>query len=73
MAGAAKAVGKTLAEVLAPTPNGLVGDHNAPLSKAPLDVAQAGGKAMAAVRVGWWLHAASLAGPHPNYQMRLPR
>jgi hypothetical protein len=30
------------------------------------------GEAMAAVRVGWWLHAESLAGLHPNYQMRLP-
>src|ERR1700676_4791863 len=62
---AAKTVGKTLAEFLAPAPNGLVGDHNAPLSQEQLDIAQAeaehmvqpdsmaddlGGKAMASVR-----------------------
>jgi len=78
---AAKTVGKTLPGLLAPAPNSLVGDHNAPLSQEQLDVAQAeaehmvqpdsmaddlSGEAMAAVRVGWWFHAASLAGLHPT-------
>jgi hypothetical protein len=59
--------GKALAEFLAPVPNGLVGENNAPFSQKQLDIPQAeaehviqsdgmaddlGGKAMAIVWVG---------------------
>ena len=73
---AAQAVGKALAEFLAPAPDGLIGDDNAPLGQEQLDITQAeaehvvqpdsmaddlGREAMAVVRVGWWLHAAMLS------------
>ena len=84
---AAQAVGKALAEFLAPAPNGLIGDDNATLSQKQLDIPQAeaehmvqpdsmaddlGGKAMAVVRVGWWLHAAHCCPSRSGCQSRLP-
>ena len=84
---AAQAIGKALAEFPAPSPHGLIGDNNTSLSQKQLNIAQAeaehmiqpdsmaddlGGEAMAVVRVGWGLHAASLArsGPaaRPSYR-----
>src|ERR1700739_2176368 len=38
---AAQAVGKGLAEFLAPAPHGLIGDDNAPLGQKQLDIPQA--------------------------------
>ena len=72
---AAQSAREGLAELLAPTPNRLVGEDHAPFKQKQLNIPQAeaenviqpngmadnlGGKAMAVVRVG--LHAASLAG-----------
>jgi hypothetical protein len=83
---AAQAVGQALAEFFTPASNGLVGDDNAPLGQNLLHIPQAeaehviepdsmrddlGGKAMAVVRVGWRLHAISLAGLQPDCQTRL--
>lgn len=80
---AAQAIGKTLAEFLAPPPHCLIRDRDAPLGQEQLDVTQAeaehviqphsmadelGRKAMAVVRVGWRLHAASLAHPRSDRQ-----
>jgi hypothetical protein len=74
---ATQAFGKVLAEFLAPAPDGLIGDNNAPLGQEELNVSQAeaehvvqpdrmtddlGAKAKAVVRVGRRYHAASLAG-----------
>ena len=84
---AAQAVGKAPAEFLAPAPNGLIGDDNATFSQKQLDIPQAeaehmvqpdsmaddlGGKAMAVVRVGWWLHAVTVARVRSRCQTRLP-
>jgi hypothetical protein len=75
---ASQAIGETRAEFLAPAAHRLVGDNNAALSQDQLNIAPAeaeyviqphgladdlGGKPMAVVRVGWRLHAASLARP----------
>jgi hypothetical protein len=64
---AAQVVGEALAEFLAPTPNGLMGDDNAPLGQWEFNISKAeaeyvvqpdsvagalGGKAMPIVRVG---------------------
>ena len=82
---AAQAIGKTLAEFLAPPPHCLIGDHDAPLGQEQLDVTQAeaehviqphsmaddlGREAMAVVRVGWRLHATTLALPRSDRQPR---
>ena len=84
---AAQAIGKGLAEFLAPAPNGLTGDDDTPLRQQKLTIAKAeakhvvqpdsmaddfGGKAMAVVRVGRGLHVASLAGLQPAGQSALP-
>jgi hypothetical protein len=84
---AAQAASKARAEFLAPAPNGLVGDDNAPLSQNQLDIPQTeaehmvqpdrmaddlGGKAMAIVRVGWRLHAVTVVRLRPSCQTRLP-
>ena len=83
----AQAVGKGLAELLAPPTYRLMEDGNATFSQKSLDIPQAEaehviqpdrmaddlrGKAMAIVWVGWRLHAASLAGLKPACQTRLP-
>src|SRR6202035_4122489 len=83
---AAQAVGEALAEFLAPAPNGLIGDDDAPLRQQKLNIPQAeaehviqpdsmaddlGGKAMAVAWVGRWLHAASLPDLRPVDQTRL--
>ena len=84
---AAHAIGETLAEFLAPAPHCLIGDHDAPLSQEQLDVTQAeaehviqpysmadelGRKAMAVMRVGWWLHATTFVrlsrAANPGYR-----
>ena len=80
---AAQAIGETLAEFLAPPPHSLVGDRDAPLGQEQLDVTQAeaehviqphsmadelGREAMAVARIGWRLHAASLAHPRSDRQ-----
>jgi len=72
----AQAVGKALAEFLAPPPHRLIGHDNTTLGQEQFDISQAeaehmvqpnsmtddlGGKAMAVVRVGLWLHAATVA------------
>jgi hypothetical protein len=72
----AQAVGKALAEFLAPPPHRLIGDGNTTLGQEQLDISQAeaehivqpdgmtddlGGEAMTVVRVGLWLHAATVA------------
>jgi hypothetical protein len=77
----AQAIGEALAELLAPAPHGLVGADNAPLSEMQLNIPQTetehmiqpdsmvddlGGKAMAVVRVGWWLHAVTVAHLQPD-------
>jgi hypothetical protein len=84
---AAQSAREGLAELLAPAPDGLVGDDNATLSQKQFDISQAeaehviqpdsvaddlGGKAMATVWVGWRLHAASFAGLQPACQTQLP-
>ena len=84
---AAQTVGKGLAEFLAPAPDGLIRDDDAPLSQQEFNISKAqaehviqpdsmaddlGGKAMAVVWVGRGLHAASLAGRQPAGQTRLP-
>jgi hypothetical protein len=84
---AAQSAREGLAELLAPAPDGLVGDDNATLSQKPFDISQAeaehviqpdsvaddlGGKAMAIVWVGWRLHAASFASLQPTCQTQLP-
>jgi len=84
---AAQAIGKALAELLAPAPNGLIGDNDATLRQQEFNISKAeaerviqpdgmaddlSGKAMAVVRVGWALHAASLAGLQPAGQSALP-
>ena len=75
-----------MAGIPAPAPHCLLGDGNKPLGQERLNIPQAeaeymiqphsiaanlGGKAMAVVRVGWRLHAASLAVPRaaagPDY------
>jgi hypothetical protein len=73
---ASQTVSKGLAKFLTPPPNGLIGDDNAPLSQHQLNISKAhaehvvqpdsmaddlSGKAMSVVRIGWRLHAASLA------------
>jgi hypothetical protein len=84
---AAQAIGKSLAEFPAPSPNRLVGDHDAPFGQQQLNVTQAeaehviqphsmaddlGREAMAVVRIGWWLHAATLVrlsrAANPGYR-----
>jgi hypothetical protein len=84
---AAQAFGEALAEFLAPAPDGLMGDNNAPLGQEQFNVSQAeaehvvqpdsvrddlGGEAMAVAWVGWRLHAASLAGLQAACQTQLP-
>ena len=84
---AAQAAGKTLAEFLAPTPNGLIGDGDTTLGQQELNISKTeaehviqpdsmadelGGKSMAVVGVGRRLHTASLAGLQPVGQSRLP-
>ena len=84
---ASQAVGETRAEFLAPASHRLVGDDDAALSQDQLNIPQAeaehvvqpdgvaddlGGKPMAVVRVGWRLHAASLARLRTWRQSRLP-
>src|ERR1700676_2288556 len=86
-ATAAQAFGEALAEFLAPAPDGLIGDNNAPLGKEQLNVSQAeaenvvqpdivrddlGGEAMAVAWVGWRLHTGSLAGLQAACQTQLP-
>jgi hypothetical protein len=80
-------VGKVLTEFLAPTPNGLIGDDNATFIQKKLNVPQAeteqviqpdsvaddlGGKAMAVVRVRWWIHTLNVIGLRPRCQTQLP-
>ena len=77
---ASQAVGKALAEFLAPAPYGLVGDDDAPLGQKQFDVAQAEaehvvqphsmaddlrGEAVAVVRVGWRRHSSVSFIPTP--------
>jgi hypothetical protein len=84
---AAQSPGKALSELLAPAPDGLIGDDYAPLGQKELNVSKADtedviqpdsmaddldGKAMAVVRVGRVFHAASLAGLQPGCQTGLP-
>jgi hypothetical protein len=83
---AAKAFGKTLAELLAPASNRLIRDDNATLRQQKLNISQTeaenviqpdsmaddlGGKAMAVARVGRGLQAANLAGLKPDWQTQL--
>src|SRR5271166_3524946 len=83
---AAQTAGKCLAELLAPAPDRLIGSDNASFSQEQLDIPQAevehviqpdgladdlGGKAMAVMRVGRWLHAVSLLGLQSARQTRL--
>src|SRR3981081_231377 len=80
---ASQAAREGLAKLLAPLTNRLIGDNNATFSQKQLNIPQAeaehviqpdcvaddlGGKAMAVVRVGRGLHAASLAGLQPAGQ-----
>jgi hypothetical protein len=73
---AAQAVDETRTEFLAPAPDRLIGNDNATLSQEQLDIPQTeaedavqpdrmaddlSGEPMTIVRVGWRLHAASLA------------
>jgi hypothetical protein len=75
-----------VAELLAPALRRFMGDDNASISQQQPDIPQAeaehavkpdavaddlGGKAMAIVRVGWRLHATSLAGLKPACQTPL--
>ena len=84
---AAQAAGKAPAELLAPAPNSLIGDHNATFSQEQLDIPQAeaehmvqpdsmsddlGGKAMAVVRLRWWLDTVTVARVRSRCQTRLP-
>ena len=84
---ASQAIGETRAELLAPAAYRLVGDDNPTLSEEQLNIAQAeaehviqphgvaddlGRKPMAIVRVGWRLHAASLARLQGDRQTGLP-
>jgi hypothetical protein len=77
---ASHAVGKALAEFLAPAPYGLVGDDDAPLGQKQFDVALAEaehvvqphsmaddlrGEAVAVVRVGWRRHPSVSCIPTP--------
>ena len=86
-AAAARAFGETLAEFLAPTADGLIGDNNASLGQQEFNVSRAeaedvvqpdgmrddlGRKAMAVARVGRRLHAASRAGLQAACHTRLP-
>jgi len=83
---AAQAVCEGLAKLLAPPTNRLIGDDNATFSQKQLNIPQTeaehvvqpdsmaddfGGKAVAVVRIGRGLHAASLAGLQPVGQTRL--
>jgi len=82
---AAQAFGKGLSKLLAPTPNGLIGDNDATIGQQELNISIAeaehvvqpdrmaddlGGKAVAIVRVGRGLHPISLGGL--DCQSRLP-
>ena len=73
---AAQAIGECRGKFLAPAPDRLVGDNDAALSQNQLNITQAetedvvqpdgvaddlSGEAMAIVRIGGWLHVASLA------------
>jgi len=84
---AAQTVGEALAELLAPPPYRLIGDHDAPLSQEQLDIPEAEaermiqphcvaddlrGEAVAVVRVRWRLHAVSLDPGLPGHQPQLP-
>ena len=84
---AAQSAGKILAEFLAPTPNGLIGDDDTTLGQQQFNVSQAEAehviqpdrvadefcwKSMAVVGVGRRLHTASLAAIQPVGQSRLP-
>src|SRR5271166_4928097 len=75
----ATSVGEAPAELLAPAPHGLIGDD--PLSQQELNIPQTqaehmiqpdsmaddlGGKAMPVVRVGWWLHVATVVPLRPG-------
>lgn len=81
---AAQAAGKVLAEFLAPTPNGFVGDDDGPLRQKQLDISQIevdhmaqpdgmaddlGGKAVAIVRGGSWLRAVTVVRLRPDPHM----
>jgi hypothetical protein len=83
---AAQMAGKGLAEFLAPAPDRLIGSDNASFSRDQLDIPQAeaermiqpngmaddlGWKTVAVMRVGRWLHAASLLGLQSGRQIRL--
>ena len=82
-----QAVCEGLAKLLAPSTNRLVRDNSATLSQKQLDIPEAdaehmvqpdsmaddlGGKAVAIVRIGRRLHAATLAGLQLVCQTRLP-
>jgi len=83
---AAQVVGEALTKFLAPSPNGLIGDDDAPLGQQKFNISKAeaeyviqpdgmgdefGWKPMTIVRVGRALHPVSLAGPQPECQTRL--
>jgi hypothetical protein len=85
-ASAAKAFGKGLAELLAPAPNGLMGDDDATLGQQEFNISIAeaehviqpdsmsddlGGKAIAVMRCGRGLHAVSLVGLQSGRQTQL--
>ena len=83
---AAYTTGMGLAELLAPAPHSLIGNHNASFSQNQLNIPQAEAEyviepdsmaddlswiAMAVMRVGRWFHAVSLVGLQPVWQTRL--
>jgi len=83
---ASQAARESLAELLAPLTNRLIGDNHATFSQQQLNIPQAeaehviqpdcvaddlGRKAVAIVRIGWGLHADSLACLQPAGQTRL--
>ena len=83
---ASQSARESLAELLAPLTNRLIGDDDATFSQQQLNIPQAeaehviqpdcvaddlGRKAVAVVWVGWGLHANSLAGLRPAGQTRL--
>jgi hypothetical protein len=82
----AQAVGKALAEFLAPVPNGLVGNDDTPFGQKEFNIPQAEaehvmqpnsmtddlrGKAMAIAWIRRGVHATSVAGLQPKFQTRL--
>ncbi len=82
---ATQAAGKALAEFLAPAPNGLIGDDNAPLSQQQFNISKAeseqmaqpraddlGRETVAVVRVWRGFHAGSLAGLNAASQTEVP-